>query len=242
MRVVTAMAANPISWNVICPKTVMGAVTLQTIRQLPKYVLGVGKEQTIGQWLFLISTWNHPRVLKTSPLGLVRSNLSSKKPINYSKPTIWPLIEHEKTPQTNHIQNITRTDLSLWVIGIQGLMNVANIIGWSGSYENILVIPIIITFHDAIFDDMRGTFSSLFLQRLHVGTLKGVTISEFYDSDNATAITTNLTPQQLREIERKQLLSTKHNEPPHEVCNLDIGVNCEALFEISMTHEWHGMF
>ena len=102
-------------------------------------------------------------------------------------------------------------------------------------------IPIVISFHDAIFEDHRGQLGSLVIDRIHVGTLKEIIVTERVRGgpDNPS---TRIDPSQLREIERKMWISTVDQEPPHERCTPFTGANCRDLYEISQSHEWHALF
>ncbi len=100
-------------------------------------------------------------------------------------------------------------------------------------------VPITITFHDAIFDDHRGTVGSLVIDQIHVGTLVEI---EVVEQDATGKHPTTIRPEQLREIERKMWISTKDLEPDHELCRPIDGEDCQALHGISNTGAWHAMF
>ncbi|MGD9850864.1 MAG: hypothetical protein AB7T38_06340 [Nitrospirales bacterium] len=102
-------------------------------------------------------------------------------------------------------------------------------------------IPIVIAFHDAIFDDERGLIARKFVGQIHVGVLKEIRVVE--RSPQEGPIPTTVIPlTQLREIESKRWISTSQSEPPHVVCRPYLGEDCRSLHLINDTHEWHAMF
>lgn len=109
-------------------------------------------------------------------------------------------------------------------------------------------IPIIITFHDAIYDHHREgdpwyvelvQEKYLELEQIHVGSLKSIKVTEHVGVGSPSTV---IDLSQLREIERKRWISTREEEPPHEWCHPYLGQNCSALHFISDSHEWHAMF
>jgi hypothetical protein len=102
-------------------------------------------------------------------------------------------------------------------------------------------IPIVITFHDAIFESTRSPLflEYSFLTPILVGKVTEVIVEERLA---AQSLSTRILPTQLREIERKNWLSTKEQEPLHDTCRPFLGQNCDALLDISPSHEWHAMF
>lgn len=103
-------------------------------------------------------------------------------------------------------------------------------------------IPIVIAFHDAIFDDTQGWIQRIFVtDQIHVGTIKEVRVIErgSLASDSPQTV---ILLSQLREIERKRWISTVKNEPTHELCRPYRGEDCRALHWINDSHEWHAMF
>ena len=102
-------------------------------------------------------------------------------------------------------------------------------------------IPIVIAFHDAIFDDERGFIAKQFVGQIHVGALKEIRVVERSAQDGPIPTTVIPLPQ-LREIESKRTVSTAQSEPPHKVCHPYLGEDCRSLHWINDTHEWHAMF
>lgn len=102
-------------------------------------------------------------------------------------------------------------------------------------------IPIVIAFHDAIFDTHRGQIQRQLLSRIHVGTLKEIRVMERIQ-DGPTNPTVRIPLLQLREIERKRWISTRRAEPPYELCHPYTGRDCSALHFITDSHDWHAMF
>ena len=109
-------------------------------------------------------------------------------------------------------------------------------------------IPIVVTFHDAVYElDRSLAVSTLAFPQITVGTFVSVEVEEYADDQLATTnkythTHTVFHPGILREIERKRPVSTKQQEPPHEVCRPFLGQDCSALLQISDSHEWHAMF
>lgn len=125
-------------------------------------------------------------------------------------------------------------------------------------------IPISITFHDAIFDHHRDSLTqaavntlgplvgvNLNLEKRHVGLLQHVVIEE--GGSNGQKKSLQILAKNMREIERKRWISTKKEEPEHELCRpgteitvpiigKKIKTNCENLLDITDSHEWHAMF
>lgn len=101
-------------------------------------------------------------------------------------------------------------------------------------------IPIVITFHDAIYEVARGgVLQTHALPKLVVGTLTEVLVEErLQDKSHLTQVL----PNQLREVERKSWISTRSAEPLHERCRPFLGESCEPLLDISPSHEWHAVF
>lgn len=110
-------------------------------------------------------------------------------------------------------------------------------------------IPITITFHDAIFDHYRSSIGQFFanffigpLEKRHVGVLSSISITEVrHKNGRVFHYTPQLALGNIREIERKRWISTKNNEPRHELCRPHLGQNCQPLYDITDSHEWHAM-
>lgn len=113
-------------------------------------------------------------------------------------------------------------------------------------------IPIVITFHDAIFDHDRNwtkdkVLDTIGLKNIHVGVLQSIEVSELGKSTSPgprqrpSRKSKTFKPSQLTEIERKIGISKKNVEPPHEVCWPTKGMNCAKLLDITKSHEWHAM-
>ncbi len=101
-------------------------------------------------------------------------------------------------------------------------------------------IPIVIAFHDAVFDDERGFLARQFVGQIRAGTLQEIRVVE--RSHQGGPIPTTVIPlTQLREIESKRWISTSQSEPPHVVCRPYLGEDCRSLHLINDTHEWHAM-
>jgi hypothetical protein len=118
-------------------------------------------------------------------------------------------------------------------------------------------IPIVIVFHDAIYELSRNsivTFAADFtpesvvsgnFERLNVGELETIVVREHMttgpDTDNSE--TSEIRLSDLVEIERKQWISTKADEPPHEICQPSVAnASCARLRRITNSHEWHALF
>jgi hypothetical protein len=100
-------------------------------------------------------------------------------------------------------------------------------------------VPITIVFHDTIFEDGRGTIASAVLEKISVGRIAGVRVSEI--GTNVPPVT-EIPVSAFEEIEVKKDLSIKAGEPIHRICRPSLGQNCGDLLNISDTHEWHGAF
>lgn len=111
--------------------------------------------------------------------------------------------------------------------------------GASGQYT-YPAIPINITFHDTIFEGGRGELASMQFEKISVGKIVGVRISEM--GTNLPSVS-EIPVGALSEIELKRDLSVKAAEPQHLICRPTTGQLCsEDFFNISDTHEWHGVF
>lgn len=101
-------------------------------------------------------------------------------------------------------------------------------------------IPIVIAFHDAVFDTYRRPLSQKLLPRLNVGILKGVEVTEIDASGES--FTKTFTAAELDEIEATTDIPTTPGEPEHHVCQPARGQTCKAVaWNISESHAWHGM-
>lgn len=120
---------------------------------------------------------------------------------------------------------------------------------------NYGAIPIIISFRQAINELGRehdALARRIFLDsgpEITVGKVTEVTVTEIVRDrflPNSTKLapqsTTRITPAQFREVERKRIIATKDNEPPHELCRPFLGEPCDGMLSISDTDEWHAMF
>jgi hypothetical protein len=104
-------------------------------------------------------------------------------------------------------------------------------------------IPIVITFHDAVFEAARSRPAGVVLPKIAVGALEEVRVTEWIaDQPHPRQPVTIVKAEQLREVERKGLVSTKTREPDREVCRPGPGQRCTAALEISTSHEWHAVF
>lgn len=106
-------------------------------------------------------------------------------------------------------------------------------------------IPIVVTFHDAVFDETRDRLGRLAVNRIRVGTLRRIEVVERLQGGPVPGRNGSVTvvrPDQLRDIQRKARISTRDFEPGLEVCEPVVGTDCSAFLEISHTHEWHAAF
>ena len=102
-------------------------------------------------------------------------------------------------------------------------------------------IPIVITFHDAIFDHHRGLIAEAFLGRINVGRIVTIEVREEAE-ESANAVRRTVPITELREIERKRWVSTSTIEPLHERCRPYRAENCAPLYDITDSGEWHALF
>jgi hypothetical protein len=105
-------------------------------------------------------------------------------------------------------------------------------------------IPIVVAFYDAVFEKTRPRVSSFTnLSPIDVGRFVEVRVIEWtQDQPHPRHPVTVLSSRDLREIHRKQLVSTKSAEPNHDICRPGPTQDCEALLQIGNTHEWHAAF
>lgn len=105
-------------------------------------------------------------------------------------------------------------------------------------------IAIVVTFHDAVFEAARSPISgALGFEKIGIGSLREIRVIELTrDQPHPVQAVTIVKPQQLREIERKRLVSTKTTEPPRELCRPTPSHSCTTQLRISDTHEWHAVF
>ena len=106
-------------------------------------------------------------------------------------------------------------------------------------------IPIVISFRQAINEMGReygGTMRAVTGAgpAIWVGKAKEVTVVEYIDQPPYPNL--SIAPAQFREIERKRELSTKQNEPRHEICRPFLGEPCDNILWITDTDEWHAVF
>ena len=99
-------------------------------------------------------------------------------------------------------------------------------------------IPITITFHDVNFAD--GSFPT---GDKKVGVFFNAEVIERQQLADFTVrdTSTEIFPNQLREIERKIRISEPETEPQREVC-VPAQSDCTALTRIAGSNEWHAMF
>jgi len=107
-------------------------------------------------------------------------------------------------------------------------------------------IPIVITFHDAVFDSKRNKKDFLTKELLNLIGWKTVNVGALHDIQVEERTKSGrkkktFSPSQLTEIERKSDISKRNLEPPHEVCWPTSGMDCRKLLDITKTHEWHAM-
>jgi len=106
-------------------------------------------------------------------------------------------------------------------------------------------IPIVIVFHDAIFEDNRPSLAKWAgFEKIRVGELVEIRVRERITEgpDTQNQETTDFPLSQLRELERKRWISTVDAEPVHEVCRPYEETDCRPLHLITGSHEWHALF
>src|SRR5678815_2729810 len=104
-------------------------------------------------------------------------------------------------------------------------------------------IPVVVVFHDAVFEADRGFLARRGLTQIDPGTLQSVRVVEWVaDQPHPRQPVTVVQPRALHEIERKPVASTKAKEPRTEICRPASGQDCTALLRITSSHEWHAMF
>lgn len=105
-------------------------------------------------------------------------------------------------------------------------------------------IPIAVTFHDAVFEVARSRVSSFAsFNPIDVGRLREVKVVEWIaDQPHPRQPVTTVSARQFREIQRKGPVSTLSVEPDHDICHPSPSQGCDAVLNISHSHEWHGAF
>ena len=104
-------------------------------------------------------------------------------------------------------------------------------------------ISIVVVFHDAVFEASRSRLEGHGLPKIPIGEFQEVRVVEWtQDQPHPRHPVTTFLPAQLREIERRPLVSTKTREPDHELCRPSPGRDCSSLLDITRSHDWQAVF
>ena len=82
-------------------------------------------------------------------------------------------------------------------------------------------IPIVVVFHDAIFEASRSRLEAHGLPKIPIGEFKEVRVVEWtQDQPHPQHPVTTVLPAELREVERRPLVRTQTREPDHGYVDL----------------------